>query len=338
MKLANKPQIIKLARDLRISPGEDAARSIIAFCLRAIRRIKREYPCTTLEELLQTAAARLDTTFREIHNDQDLLAIKQEFLARSELGFAKLEHELNAKVLAITFKLLNPRPWDRKYLSVIDCRGEKAARSYFSKWHELAHLFTQTDQMRFVFMRTHTTLDIVDPEEALMEQIAGAIGFLPELIHSNIQSHLSFDEVERLRMTLCPSASQQAAFIGVIKAWPTPCLYAEARRALRKEEERLQRTQRSFTFRIVPQGDLRAVLVVSNEEAVSVGLHIHQNMRVPADSLIANIFRGAAESGDAIEHLNTWRSSDGTVLPNLRVKVQAKRAWDDMVRVLMQPA
>src|SRR5688572_24726711 len=155
VKLGSKPQIIKLARDLRIPPGDDAARAIIAFCLRSIRRITRAHPCQTLEELVATAAARLETSFREIHSDADLQALKEEMRGRGESGFARLEHELTPKVLAATFRLINPRAWDRAYVSVIDCRGAKAARAYFSKWHELAHLLTQTDQMRLVFKRTH---------------------------------------------------------------------------------------------------------------------------------------------------------------------------------------
>jgi hypothetical protein len=336
VKLGSKPQIIKLARDLHITPGDDAARAVVAFCLRTIRRIRREFPCGTLEELLETAAARLDTQFYEIHSNEELHELKKEFLARGELGFARIEQELNPKVFAITFKLLQPRRGFRTHVSVIDCRGSKAARAYFSKWHELAHLFTQTDQGRLKFMRTHAHADAVDPEEALMDQIAGAVGFLPELIRTEIQGDLSFDEIERLRMRLCPTASQQSAFIGVTKAWPQPCMYLEAKIALRKQDERIQRQQRRFSFGVVAEGDLRAVMVVSNDACLAAGLHIYQNMRVPPGSVITTVFNGQQDSATAIENLRLWRSSDGTVLPNLKIRVQAARFWDG-VRGLMLP-
>jgi len=336
MKLGSRPQIIKLAHDLHIAPGDDAALSIIAFCLRSIRGIRKEFPCSTLEELLETAATRLDTKFYEIHTDEELESLKQDFLKRGELGFANLDRNLNDSVFAITFKLINPRRGFRHYASVIDCRGTKAARGYFSKWHELAHLFTQTDQLRLVFTRTHTSLEIADPEEALMEQIAGAIGFLPEIIQAQIRGELSFEEIERLRATLCPTASQQAAFIGVARAWPNPCLYLEARIALLKQEDRLRRQQHAFAFRIVPKGELRAVMVVPNDAGLAQGLHIHQNMRVPPNSVITNVFDGGQDYAEAAENLNLWQSSNGTVLPNRRVQVKAKRNWD-LVRVLMLP-
>ena len=332
-KLGNKAQIIKLAHDLHVKPGQDAASSIVAFCLRAVRQIRKEYPCSTLEELLSASAASLSTRFIEIHTDDELERIKKEFIDRSETGFVRLD-DLNKKVFAITFKLLHPRRWERKYVSVIDCRGLRAARAYFSKWHELAHLFTQTDQMRLVFTRTHAQLDIVDPEEALMEQIAGAAGFLPEIIRPHIKHALSFDEIERLRLLLCPTASQTSSFIGFIKAWPEPALYLKAKIALRKSEERFRRNQRADSFTKLPEGDLRAVMVVPNETGLPLGLRIHQNMRVPVRSIIMRVFNDEFDDAEEVEKLSMWKSSNGTVLPNLPVRVRAVKLFDS-VRVLM---
>jgi hypothetical protein len=192
--------------------------------------------------------------------------------------------------------------------------------------------------MRLVFRRTHgAQIDFVDPEEVLMEQIAGTVGFLPELIQTSIQGSLSFDEIDRLRSALCPTASQQAACIGIVKAWPEPCLFLEARIALRKQEERQRKSQRRLSFHIVREGELRAVMTVSNEKAIDTRLHIHQNMRVPEGSIIARVFHEGLTEGEAVENLNTWESSDGRVLPNLQVRVHTIRVWDDVVRALMLP-
>ena len=332
-KLGNKAQIIKLARDLHVTPGQDAASAIIAFCLRAVRQIRKEYTCDTLEKLLVASATHLSTRFIEIHTDGELAEIKKEFVDRSETGFARLD-DLNKEVFAITFKLLYPRRWEMKYVSVIDCRAPREARAYFSKWHELAHLFTQTDQMRFVFTRTHAQLNIVDPEEALMEQIAGATGFLPEIIRPHIKHELSFDEIERLRLLLCPTASQTSSFIGFIKTWPKPALFLEAKIALRKGEERTRRNQRAFSFAKPPDGDLRAVMVVPNETGLSLGLLIHENMRVPVRSIIMRVFNDGFGDAEEVENLSMWKSSDGTVLPDLSVRVRAVKSFDS-VRVLM---
>ena len=309
-KLGSKAQIIKLAQDLHVTPGQDAASSIVAFCLRAACQIRKEYSCSTLEELLSASAATLSTKFIEVHTDDELERIKKEFIDRSEIGFVRLD-DLNKEVFAITFKLLSPRRWERKYVSVIDCRGPRAARAYFSKWHELAHLFTQTDQMRLVFTRTHAQLNIVDPEEALMEQIAGATGFLPEIIRPHVKHALSFDEIERLRLLLCPAASQTSSFIGFVKAWPEPALYLEAKIALRRSEERFRRNQRDFSFTKLPGGELRAVMVVPNETGLPLGLRIHRNMRVPVRSIIMRVFNDECDDAEEVENLSMWKSSNG---------------------------
>ena len=46
------------------------------------------------------------------------------------------------------------RPRAEYRLEVIDSRGEKLARKFFTKWHEIAHLLTLKDQLEFVFHRT----------------------------------------------------------------------------------------------------------------------------------------------------------------------------------------
>jgi hypothetical protein len=176
----------------------------------------------------------------------------------------------------------------------------------------------------------------MDAEEALMEQIAGTLGFLPEIIKPHIRNEISFEEIERLRSQLCPTASQQSSFIGFVKAWPQPALYLEAKVALRRREQRARRYQRLFSFEESHRGDLRAVMVVSNDAAMDRGLSIFQNMRVPTHSVIMRVFNGETEYIEAEEDLGHWESSDGTVLPTIQVKVKARRGFDS-VRALMIP-
>jgi hypothetical protein len=335
-KLSSKPQIITLARDLRITSSDTPDRAIVTYCIKKLLLITKESAFSTLDEFLAVAQDALKTRFIEIHTDQELEDLKHKYVARGEIRFGCLSQDLNDHVYAITLKLINPKTWERPYVSVIDCRGPKAARSYFSKWHELAHLLTQTDQRRLVFTRTHEPDAIMDAEEALMEDIAGAVGFLPEIIQPHIHGEISFDQIEQLREMLCPTASQQSSFIGFLKAWTHPALYLEAKIALRKSEQRARRYQRSFTFGEQCLGDLRAVMVVPNETALRCGLTIFPNMRVPADSIIMSVFNADAEYAEADEDLGMWKSSDGTVLPTMEVRVKARRSFD-AVRALILP-
>ena len=69
-------------------------------------------------------------------------------MLRGEKIFATLEQELSEDVFAITYRRNNGEYWEREFVSVIDSRGSKASRVYFTKWHELAHLLTLIDQLR----------------------------------------------------------------------------------------------------------------------------------------------------------------------------------------------
>ena len=148
-------QIAYLASDLQLGHQRDPVAGILAFCHRRINDIVREFGCATLSELLRATAATLDTLFVEIRDDAELADVRTEYLARGERVFATLAEQLGPHVYAITFKLTQPREGDRRFVSVIDCRGDKAGRAYFSKWHELAHLLTLTSQTRLKFCRTH---------------------------------------------------------------------------------------------------------------------------------------------------------------------------------------
>src|SRR5262249_30087173 len=150
--------------------------------------------------------------------------------------------------------------WQAPHVSVIDCRGEKAAREYFTKWHEVVHLLIVTDQKRLSFRRTHCAGNRADPEETLVDVIASRLGFRPPLGFDFGTSEISFEAVERLRGELCPEASKQAALIGFVRYWPAPCLLISAKPGLRRRElERVE--QPTFSFVDAPTAALRAVHV-----------------------------------------------------------------------------
>jgi hypothetical protein len=324
--LKNSPQIWKLAADLGINPESDPVTAILRFCNKKVQRVAREFKCATLDQLLGAVAAALGTTFVEIHSDNDLLELQRQYLASDERAFATLTTDLSADVLAITYKLLNKKKWQRPYVSVIDCRGEKNGRAYYSKWHELAHLLTLTDQLRLSFARTHAqTGQVRDPEEALMEVIAGRFGFWHEMLVPHAQGEISFEAVERIRMQHCPQASGQASLIGIANAWPSPCILIYAGLGLKKRD-RDALPQGTFGFSHTPSPELRALKVQANELARESSLTIFPNMRIPSRSVIYKVFSGESVEAEAIENLAWWSISDGTALTAQRVRVKARRS------------
>lgn len=333
-KLRSDLQIARLAADLRLHPNGNPVTAIVAFCNKRVHAFLKEFRCATLSELLSAAAAKLDTLFIEIHTDGDLARVEQEYTAQGERIFATLADQLSPNVYAITFKRTLPREDDRRFVSVIDCRGSKAWRCYFSKWHELAHLLTLTQQARLKFCRTHVEPETKDPEEALMDVIAGEVGFFPELVRLHATGEISFEKVSELRDRLCPDASQQASLIGFVKAWSTPCVLIQARLGLRDHERRAL-AQQTFEFHDAPTAVLRAIHVTPNTAAENAGILIPRNMRIPERSVIFKVFSDDLTALEADEDLGWWESSTGCGLDARSVMVKARRRWDTVDALIL---
>lgn len=317
--LKTDARLWRLAADLGLRHSGDPIEAILLHCRKRLREFLREHPRSTLADLLELATVKLDVIFIEIHSDAELIALRDRYFAKGEVAFADLENQLSADVYAITYGLQRPDPGERKFVAVIDCRGAKRYRSYFSKWHELAHLLTLTPQMRLKFCRTHVLPENKDPEESLMDIIAGEFAFLPEMVARYAIGPISFQRIEELRQRLAPEASRQSAVIGLVQAWPKPCQLLRVELGLKKGE----REQPGLGFS-APVAVLRAVKSRGNELARLNGLVIPQNMRVPSQSIIARVFDGAIEQGAADENLDWWESG-GRPLPTRSVRVEAKR-------------
>ncbi|MCI0627292.1 MAG: hypothetical protein L0387_37540 [Acidobacteria bacterium] len=334
-RLDSKPQIWTLAADLGLAASESPGRNIIQFVASRIKRIARKFHCRSLNELLVATAGEVETTFEEIHSDDDLRQIRLRYVSKGEQAFANLEQELRGVGdYAITIRRVHREEWEPQFVSVIDCRGGKTFRSYFSKWHELAHLLTLTPQMRLVFRRTHSDSTTRDPEEMLMDVIASEVGFFRDFLPSDTSTDISFESIRRIKEECCPDASLQAATIGIVKALPVPCILLEARMALRKGEsaDALQMGLGIGEQMAVPA--LRAVHVTVNNAARDIGIWFHKNWRVPSESVISRVFTDGGYS-ESTEDLNWWVTSDGSGLNPCPVLVKAKETWGSVQALLV---
>lgn len=332
MAVKNPPiEIVSLAQSLGLGAKTNPYNTIVDFCEKRVKEYLDELGnYDSLSTLLEWVANKLSTEFVEIHNDQDLQAVKEKYCNKGEKAFANIENELAGEVYGITYRLLSAKDWEKQYVSIIDCRGEKAFRSYFTKWHEISHLLTLTDQGRLIFRRTHKSISGNDSEENLMDIIAGRIGFYDGIFHRHIENEISFDEIERLRELLCPDASQQASIINFIKYWNSPCIHLELRLGLNKEEKNKQ-NQRTFDFVDSPEQVLRAVRTSPNEEARKINFALFRNMRVPQKSIIHKIYEDNSDYGEATENLILW---NGQNHKTIKVKV---RNCGDYLEALIIP-
>src|SRR6266511_2475656 len=329
-------QIYKLAEDLELDVDDDPVPAILGHCEKRIVEMMADVDdCQTFSQMLDWVANKVGTTFEMIRTDDELREVQERYLQRNERGFVQLEKDLSDEVFGQTIKLRNQEPWEPSYVSVIDCRGSKAARAYFTKWHEIAHLLTMTNQMRLVFRRTHNYVSKQDPEERLMDVIAARFGFYPAFVQQFIVEEISFEAIEKLRQRLCPEASYQSSLINFVKCWNAPCILLHAEMGIRKDQE-AKLAQGGFFFADVPQESLRAVYVAPNDLARSRGFTIYENMRVPERSVIYQVFMGEIIYGEAEEDLSWWEASSGKSLKPCRVKVQAKW-WMQHVQALITP-
>lgn len=335
-RLSQSSQLHILARDLGLKPSDNVVRDILRYCDGRIRKLLSDFtddqnPTSILEWL----ASKLGTRFEIVRTDSELIDLQRKYVALGEIGFVDLVNELSDDVFGITIRRRKQEIFELPFVSVIDCRGAKISARYFTKWHEIAHLLTMTDQMRLVFRRTQCSTESKEPEEALMDIIAGQFGFRPPSNFEFANDEISFEAIENLRELLCPEASKQAALISFVKFWPTPCILLTAKMGMRKKEER-QSVQSRFDFVQAPAECLRAVKVTLSDAAREAGFIIFRNMRVPESSIIHRLYSDLTTELEAEEDLSMWGSSGGSFLPFLKITVKVRKSWNG-VEALITP-
>ncbi len=332
-RLNQSTRIWRLAKDLGIRTVTNPVLDILSLCEKRIKIfLKDATDCKSLSNFLSWVAGNLGTSFEEIHNDSDLVNIKKKYLALGEKIFATLEREFSDEVLGITYRLSNRESWEPQFVSVIDCRGSNANRAYYTKWHEVAHLLILTDQSRLCFRRTQHLPD-KDPEEVVIDLIAGKFGFYRPFIKPHIKGEISFEQIESLRQSLCPEASNLSSLLGFVKEWPEPCILLMCKEGL-KTAERRHALQTSF-LDVLPTPVLRAVKSTVSEAAKEKNIKIFPNMRVPERSIIHAVHNGEIEYAEALEDLSWWGTSSGEFLPQQEIFVKAKKYWGDTYALII---
>jgi hypothetical protein len=333
VQLNRSIKILTLAKDLGIRTVDNPVADILKFCEKRIKKLLMgTTDCHSLSDFLSWVAGKLGTSFEEIHNDNDLAEIKAKYLKQGEKIFVTLDQEFSDDVLGITYRLSNRQSWEPPFISIIDCRGGNARKAYYTKWHEVAHLLILTDQLRLCFRRT-LHLPNKDPEEVMIDIIAGKFGFYPAFIEPHINGEISFEQIEALRQSLCPEASNQASLIGFVHAWPEPCVLALCKEGLKKSEKR-QTIQTSF-LTILQTPALRAIKITANEAAKAKNINIFENMRVPQRSIIHAVRNGETDYAEALEDLSWWETSSGDVLPEQEISVKTKNYWGDTYALII---
>jgi hypothetical protein len=339
--LNSNRRILRLARDLGLTGLEGPVEQITEYCFQRIEAISSTLNINSLAELEQVVARSLNLQFEEIWSDADIERIVQKYaVSEGDFVFATVRTHFNADTFGTTFVRKKTSPsGPNRYVAVIDCRGAKAQRRYFTRWHEIAHLLALPPKEGQPVNRSSIKKS---PTEQLMDIIAGTVGYFDPvfkpLLEQAVRNHgaLTFAAIESLRTTHCPSASFQATLIASVPRAPCAAIYLEAKMGHKKNELRaLDPGQLRLFEDDGPAPKLRIAQVTANDHARTHGLRFDRNMEVPEESSIARLFTvcGAttgARDASGTENLSLWTHSDGTALGSTDVVIEARRINDSI--------
>jgi hypothetical protein len=341
------PKVISLANTLQAN-GPDAVAAIRRFCQKRIHHLIRGVgKIVSVQALAKIVCEKLNLFVHEVWSDVDLRSVVNLYLEQGERVFAFLETDLRPDTYGVLMRLQKPTNSGFRWVAVVDCRGEKQHRRFFTLWHEIVHRITAVDQYELPFHRTFVGAVNKDPIEKLTDIVAGDLGFfeplfVPVLVREVAAAkRLDFDAVERVRSEFCPEASFEATLNACVSRVDYPMILVKARMALKKSErDRINSPQQYLFPPARPNPQLRAVSAVANEAAKKVSFHIPANMRIPKSSIIMRLFleqEPLIGQGEASENLKYWTSSDGGSLSACRVNVHAKKIYDQVFALISLP-
>ena len=317
--LARHPKLRQLARNLCIPDDGDCLRELCDHAIATVRKMLTEGSVDTIEELRMLVADRLSVKLEFLDSDDDIerLAstyghVMTHFRRILRLEFLRSDTE--------GLLIDNPKPGKagRDYLAIIDARGPRKMRAYFTAWHELAHLLLYPPRQLVFdgFRRTPgQNAKHKDPVESAVDHVAGLLAFWEPLfapaLRAAADDELTFDAIERATKEVAPGASLYAASFAAIRSWPGPATFLTAAVASKRDGS---------------APSLRVQTIIHNDRARNFECRVRKNMRVPTMSVLHRAFDDPSSSSQsAQENQSWWEVSDFGPLPELRWQVHAAR-------------
>ncbi len=338
--------VVQLAQRLTEGGWDGAVESILAFCRRTVDAwVRAEGDVQSVQDLEELVCRHLDLQIEEFRQDAELAAVVRNHVGQGDVVFASLPALFDDETFATLIRRRDGVAGNGpRYVAVIDGRGPKAHRMWFSRWHEIAHLLTLNAPTEA--QPVHRSTSGLSGVERLMDLIAADLGFFEPLFEPVFKKEitacgrLDFAGVDRVRSRHTREASLQATTIACLKRWPKPAVLIDAGLALTAVESR-QFDEETIPARR-PQPKLRVLKAVGNEAAREVGLQRVRNMRVPESSVLHRAFFSLEPITPGTtwleaEDLGQWQRSSGTRLPSCPVKVEARsgrRHIEALIQVL----
>ena len=334
--LSTKPEVIQLANHLNVSTRGDCIKNLRTFALRTVEGFLSSYPvkADSINLLFKIVCDKLSVKVELIETDEDIRRISDEYREFNGVLASILESEfVRGNTEGITLHATEHIEGFRKFLAIIDARGERRSRAYFTKWHEIVHLLLPTKDQEAEILRRSPTQKIKekDPIESVIDHVAGYLAvyepiFKPVLLSKVDELGFSFAAIEQARDCCLSEASLLATMIRSINFFDFPVLFLQLDMKLKKEEEKLANSsQLNFDFfKSSVEEKLRISRLIWNEKAKSGVFQLQQNMRVPNDSVLSNAYYSEVDiTYQAEENQNWWETSKNGALSKLPISVQA---------------
>ena len=339
MRFKDDPLVHQLAWDLGLPRHGDPLTRIRELALDRVQRTVAGFPApvSDLETLRLVLADRYRVRIEFLSEDSDIRRVGQQHTDFHPLLALRLHDEFEVgDTEGITIERAEPDPVLFRYLAVIDARGKRASRAFFTAFHEITHLIIHPEQMTFPgYRRTPGTEERrKDPIESVVDHLAGRIAFYAPIFGPILEKairqegDLTFECLDAIRLSTSPAPSLHATARAATSLVSESAMFVQADLDCKKAEARALRSpQTTFEFaQVKPSFDVRAVVVVANTAARGSGLVIHPRIRIPHRSVIWAAF----ESSDDVElrareNQSWWENSQIGSLPALPLDVQAIR-------------
>ncbi len=317
MKLNEDPEIILIAQSLKIPIEGDAVSSILYFCRRRIDAWLKEHgPVRDIRQLERLVCSKLQLTIEEFGSEAELEQICDRYAAKGEGVFKSLPGSFDEGTYATLLerRKAGKRSRDR-FVALVDCRGNKYFRRFFTRWHEIAHIMTNGKQL---LLPLHRSSGQQNGEEKLMDRIAAEIGYYPTLFDPVLKDEISregrltFEAVDRVRSRFSDEASFEATLRNCIARAPIPVSFIECGIGRKAGED----------WRALPK--LRVLKATHGQSAP----RFHRNIAVPAQSRLTGAFHDGSftTANLGFESMSIWMHSDGRALGTQNVHIEARRS------------
>ena len=332
-------ELKRVARRLGLPQTGNIEEAIIRYCHSQVAAwIKEHGQPITLSELSNLFATSLSMGFEEIHSKADLEDLLKRIPPKLEPIMVRLQAEFDEGTDAIIVRRNNQKPWEYPFLAVINCQDWHAFRRFFTKWHEIVHRLVEGQQLRFAFRHTRTYRP--EPEEILVDRITAVIAFYPDIFqpvfHEELHyaGRLTFEVVDKTRNKIAPDASREATILACLRCCPCPVWFVRSKIGYKRiEEQILASPQMSLIpdYDHKPEAKLRVREAACNPVAGNLGIRIHQNMRIPDNSIITQAFQDPLRlSHTGSEQLHTWQTSSSGPIGYGVIEVEAIRVGEEV--------